>query len=302
MLRLEDLLVFVRTAECGSLSAAARELNLTPAVASAALKRLEAELGTLLLVRSTRSLRMTVNGERYLEHARAALATLAAGSEALAADKESVTGTLTLSAPSDLGRNVLLPWLNEFQSLHPALRLQLRISDRLTDMYRQSVDLALRYGVPSDSSLVALPLSPDNRRVLCASPEYFARHGVPEAPADLRRHNCLRLVLGDAVHSRWNFSSGDRTQAVTVDGRHTSDDGEIVRRWAVDGVGIAYKSRLDVLADLRANRLQAALTDYQMEAAPLYLVCAHRLALSTAVTRLREFLQERLEAYSNLTA
>ena len=203
MLRLEDLLVFLRTAECGSLSAAARELNLTPAVASAALKRLEAELGTLLLVRSTRSLRMTVNGERYLEHARAALATLAAGSEALAADKESVTGTLTLSAPSDLGRNVLLPWLNEFQSLHPALRLQLRISDRLTDMYRQSVDLALRYGVPSASSLVALPLSPDNRRVLCASPEYFARHGVPETPVDLRRHNCLRLVLGDAVHSRW---------------------------------------------------------------------------------------------------
>ncbi|HYD80123.1 MAG TPA: LysR family transcriptional regulator [Paucimonas sp.] len=300
MPRLEDLQVFVRTADCGSLSAAARELDLTPAVASAALKRLEAELGALLLARSTRSLRLTVDGERYLEHARAALASLAAGSEAIAAGREKIGGTLTLSAPSDFGRTLLLPWLNQFQEAHPALELQLRISDRLADMYRQSVDVALRYGVPGDSSLVALPLSPENPRVLCAAPGYFARHGMPATPADLRRHNCLRLVLGDAVHSRWSFSTtSGETLSVVVNGRHTSDDGEVVRRWAVEGLGIAYKSRLDVLADLRAGRLQAALTNYENEVSPLYMVCAHRLSLSAAVVRLREFLQERLGAYAS---
>jgi DNA-binding transcriptional LysR family regulator len=297
MVRFDDLQVFVSAADYGSLSAAARELDLSPAVASAALKRLEAALGVLLLVRSTRSLRLTVDGERYLEHARTVLAALAAGRDALAADKQAIAGSLTVSMPSDAGRNVLLPWLNAFQEQHPALHLQLRISDRLADLFRQPIDVALRYGVPSDSSLVALPLAPDNRRVLCAAPGYFAAHGVPQTPAELRRHNCLRLVLGDLVHSRWSFTEGDETQTVTVSGRHTSDDGEVVRRWAVAGQGIAYKSRLDVLADLRAGRLVPALQGYQTEATPLYLVCAHRLSLSPAVVRLREFLQERLAAY-----
>ncbi|MBV8657447.1 MAG: LysR family transcriptional regulator [Burkholderiales bacterium] len=297
MIRFDDLQVFVSAADCGSLSAAARELDLTPAVASAALKRLEKELGTLLLVRSTRSLRLTVDGERYLVHARSSLAALTAGRDVLAADKAAITGNLTVSLPSDLGRHVLLPWLDVFQTQHPALALQLRVSDRIADLYRQPVDVALRYGVPADSGLVALPLVADNRRVLCASPAYLAQHGEPATPTDLRRHNCLRLVLGDQIHSRWSFLREAETHVVTVSGRHTSDDGEVVRRWAVAGQGIAYKSRLDVLADLRAGHLLPLLPAYQTEATPLYLVCPHRLSLSPAVIRLRDFLMQQLQAY-----
>ncbi|MCD4484374.1 LysR family transcriptional regulator [Chromobacterium vaccinii] len=297
MVRVDDLQVFIRAADNGSLSAAARQLDLSPAVASAALKRLEQALGAQLLARSTRSLRLTLAGERYLEHARGALDALQAGRLALEQDRRELSGSLSLSMPSDLGRNLLRPWLDDFLRSHPGLGLQLRISDRVADLYRQPVDVALRYGVPEDSSLVALPLMPDNRRVLCASPDYLARHGAPETPQDLRGRQCLRMVLGTAVHERWSFERDGQRQTVAVGGRWLSDDGEVVRRWAVDGCGIAYKSRLDVLADLRAGRLARLLPGYETEATPLCLVTPHRLMLSPAVAALRAHLQHCLEQY-----
>jgi len=297
MMRIEDLQIFIRAADNGSLSVAARQLDLSPAVASAALKRLELEVGAQLLARSTRSLRLTAAGERYLHHARAALEALQDGRLALEQDRQALTGNLSLSMPSDLGRNLLRPWLDDFLQLHPSLSLQLQISDRVADLYRQPVDVALRYGVPEDSNLVALPLVTDNHRVLCAAPDYLARHDRPRTPQALREHQCLRLVLGTAVHERWSFTLGGERQTVTVIGRRTSDDGEMVRHWALAGYGVAYKSRLDVLADLRAGDLLPLLSDYATEPTPLYLVTPHRLMLSPAVTALRAYLQSRFEEY-----
>jgi DNA-binding transcriptional LysR family regulator len=298
MIRIDDLRVFILAADNGSLSVAARQLDLSPAVASAALKRLEQEVGTQLLARSTRSLRLTVAGERYLQHARAAVDALQVGRLALEQDRQALGGSLSLSMPSDLGRNLLQDWLGDFMQLHPALSLQLQISDRVADLYRQPVDVALRYGVPEDSSLVALPLVLDNPRVLCASPDYVARYGQLETPQGLRDHQCLRFVLGASVHERWSFSHGSERQTVAVGGRWLSDDGEIVRRWALAGYGIAYKSRLDVLADLRAQRLLSLLPNYGTEPTPLYLVTPHRLMLSPVVDALRTYLQARFEEYS----
>ena len=293
MLRLDDLALFVRTAELGSLSAAARELDCSPAVASAALKRLESQLGSRLLLRSTRSLRPTAEGERYLEHARAALASLEAGRQQLACGRQGLGGVLQIAAPSDFGRNVLLPWLDRFQSGHPQLALRLLLSDRLADFYRQPVDIALRYGAPEDSSLVALPVAPSNRRVLCASPAYCARHGRPRRPEELRGHNCLLYMLGGRVHERWSFTAGKRREALTVAGNRVSDDADVVRRWAVAGQGLVYKSWLDVADDVRVGRLEVLLADWQGEPTPLNLICAHRDQLSGAVRLLREFLQQR---------
>ncbi|RQO36578.1 LysR family transcriptional regulator [Herminiimonas sp. KBW02] len=295
MPRIEDLMLFVQAADCGGLSAAARELDIAPAAASAALKRLEAALGARLFVRSTRSLRLTTDGERYLVHARAVLLALDEGAASVARDAQTIGGDLSLSIPSDLGRNVMLPWLDEFQAQHPALRLRIRISDRLADLYRQTIDVAIRYGEPEDSGMVALPLAPDNRRVLCASPAYFKRHAAPQKLSDLQSHNCLRFVLGDAVHERWNFWRNKKMETITVDGDRVSDDGDLVRRWALAGNGLAYKSRLDVSNDLKKGRLIATLSNYQGERAPLNLVCAHRLMLSPAVVSLRDFLRQRLE-------
>ncbi|MEM5310130.1 LysR family transcriptional regulator [Paraburkholderia sp. JHI869] len=297
MIRLEDLVIFISAADNGSLSAAARQLDLTPAVASAGLKRLETELGTRLLARSTRSLRLTPDGERYLEYARGVMEQVEAGQNAVAHGRKMIGGTVSLSIPSDLGRNVLAPWLDDFQAQHPAVSFQVHIGDNVTDMFRSPVAVAVRYGVPEDSSLVALPLAPDNRRVLCAAPSYFARHGKPATPADLSRHNCLRFALSDTLHDRWTFYRGDEASVVNVLGNRNTNDGELVRRWAVAGHGLAYKSRLDVLADIKAGRLETALDAFHGEGAPLHLVCAHRTMLSPTVNALRDLLRDRIAAY-----
>ena len=296
MKTLQDLELFVRTAELGSLSAAARRLELTPAAASAALKRLEAALQAPLFVRSTRSLRLTAEGEVFVQHCRQALELLAEGRAAVTSGRAVVRGVLQLSLPSDLGRNVLLSWLDAFQQHHPAVALRLQLSDRLADVYRQPVDLTIRYGTLPDSSLVALPLVPGNRRVLCASPDYLARAGVPASPAELVGHNCLCFMLGEAVHDRWRFFRDGQEQSVAVRGDRVSDDGDVVRRWALAGHGLAYKSRLDVHADLQAGRLVAVCADWQGELAPLNLLCADRRQLSPAVQQLRDFLTPRLTA------
>ena len=297
MIRLEDLVIFISAADNGSLSAAARQLDLTPAVASAGLKRLETELGARLLARSTRSLRLTPDGERYLEYARGVMEQVEAGQNAVAHGRKMIGGTVSLSIPSDLGRNVLAPWLDDFQAQHPAVSFQVHIGDHVTDMFRTPVAVAVRYGVPEDSSLVALPLAPENRRVLCAAPGYFVRHGKPATPADLTRHNCLRFALSDTLHDRWTFFRGNDASVVNVHGDRSSNDGELVRRWAVAGHGLAYKSRLDVLADIKAGRLETALDAFAGEDAPLHLVCAHRSMLSPTVNALRDVLRERIAAY-----
>ncbi|RJG13350.1 LysR family transcriptional regulator [Pseudomonas cavernicola] len=293
MLRLDDLQIVVRTAELGSLSAAARALDVSPAVASGALKRLERQLDVRLFARSTRSLRLTPEGEQFLGYARAALQNLEEGQQQLAGSKVGISGVLQLSAPSDFGRNVLLPWLDEFQQEHPQLSLRLLLGDRVADLYRQQVDIAIRYGTPEDSSLVALPLAASNRRVLCAAPAYQHQHGELRRLDQLAQHNCLLYMLGGRLHERWRFQDGKRELSVTVSGNRVSDDADVVRRWAVAGRGVVYKSWLDVADDVQAGRLRVLLPELRGELAPLNLVCTHRAQLSKAVHLLREFIQRR---------
>ncbi|SFU79929.1 LysR family transcriptional regulator [Pseudoduganella namucuonensis] len=297
MLRLDDLTVFVRTADLGSLSAAARSLEISPALASAALKRLETELGLRLFARTTRSLRLTDEGEQYLRQAREALRLLKEGRDNLMQRMEAQGGTLKIAMPSDLGRNVLLPWLDKFQARYPKVHYQISVSDRQADMYRQPVDLALRYGRQDDSSLIAMPIAPDNRRVLAASPDYLRKHGGLASLDELGRHNCLCYALDDVVHDRWTFHPPDGAGPVTVAvrGDRCADDADLVRRWAVAGAGIAYKSRMDLSEDLRAGRLQALLPDIPGEPTPLHLVCTHRSQVTPTVLLLRDFLRAQYQ-------
>ncbi|HRD50574.1 MAG: LysR family transcriptional regulator [Candidatus Competibacter sp.] len=290
---LHDLEIFVLTAHSGSLSAAARALDLSPAVASAGLKRLEAELGVVLLLRSTRSLRLTAEGERFLPAARLALAGLKDAVEEISTGRQVVRDHLQISMPSDLGRNQMLRWLDEFQARYPEVTLRIQLSDRIADIYRQPVDLAIRYGAPADSALVAVPLLPDNRRVLCAALSYVARHGSPAAPTELSAHNCLRFRLGDEVHEHWRFHRDGQETSVAVSGNRVSDDGDAVRRWAVAGCGIAYKAMLDVAPDLMAGRLVRLCPDWDGETAPLALMCADRRQLSPTVILLRDHFRQR---------
>ncbi|WP_354684992.1 LysR family transcriptional regulator [Cupriavidus necator] len=303
MKALQDLDIFVRTADSGSLSAAARALDLTPAAASAALKRLEAELGVPLFVRSTRTMRLTQHGELLLAQGRPALEALQQIGQQLATGVQEFRGALKLSATSDLGRNLLLPWLDAFQALHPQVEIRLHLSDRVANIYSEPVDAAFRYGEPPDSNLVALPVAPDNRRVLCAAPQYLAQHGIPETPHALSEHNCLCYMFGDEVHDRWRFSrDGAEPLTVRVRAFNVSNDGDAVRRWALLGKGIAYKARLDVAGDLAAGRLRALCTDWGTEPSPLYMVVPGRRQLTPLLRALRDFVAERTAQLAALQA
>jgi DNA-binding transcriptional LysR family regulator len=296
MRMLRDMEVFVLAADTGSLSAAARRLDMSPAAASLAVKRLEEEVDAPLFLRTTRSLRLTHEGQVFLEPCRQALQLLADGRDAALTGSAALRGVLQLSVPSDLGRNAMLSWLDDFQALYPRIQLRLLISDRVTDIFRQPVDLALRYGALPDSSLVALPVAPQNRRILCAAPAYLARAGSPALPEALVDHNCLCFTLSDTVHDRWQFFREGKEISVQVRGNRVSDDGDAVRRWALAGHGIAFKSALEIADDLRAGRLVRLCPAWSGEPVPLSLICADRRQISPVVQALRELLAERCAA------
>lgn len=292
MIRLDDLALFVRSAALGSFSSAAREADLLPGQVSAAIKRLERELDIRLFARSTRSLRLTAEGARYLPYAQEALSSLEQGRERLQGEGAALGGLLWVAAPSDLGRNVLLPWLTAFRRTHPDLVLRLQLSDHVTDVFRDPIDVAIRYDRLDDASYLALPIAPENRRVLVAAPAYLARHGRPRSLEDLSGHDCLLYQLSGRVYDNWRFPGEPGRQAVAVRGRLYADDGDTVRRWAVAGEGIAYKSWLDVRDDVLAGRLEVLLPEVTGDAAPLFLVCPHRKQFSPAVRLLYEMLRE----------
>ncbi|WP_339426480.1 LysR family transcriptional regulator [Pseudomonas proteolytica] len=292
MIRIDDLGLFLRSAALGSFTAAAVEANLLPGQVAAAIKRLERELQVRLFTRTTRSLRLSAEGEQYLHTARGVLEQLALGRERLRGDDAPLQGTLQVAAPSDLGRNILLPMLTEFRRLHPELTLRLLVSDQVTNLFRDPVDVALRYGWNEDANYIALPLAPWNRRVLVASPDYVARHGAPASVNDLTRHPCLLYLQNGRLHDRWELGE----QTVQVAGPLFSDDADVVRRWAVAGEGIAYKCWLDVYADVQAERLVVLLPEVPGDVYPLSFACPHRGQMSRAVTQLYQWLNQQFSA------
>jgi DNA-binding transcriptional LysR family regulator len=294
MTRIADLELLVRTADLGSLTAAAKALDWSPAAASAAVKRMELAWGAPVFIRSTRSLRLSPEGERLLPHVRQAIDAMDEARAAVAPQRTALRGELQVAMPSDLGRHVLLPWLEAFQQRHPQLALRLHLSDRATDLMRAPVDVAIRYGRPAASSYVALPLVPGNTRVLVASPSYVVTHGTPSNPDELRQHTALRFMLGDDVPKIWRLMIEGRWVDVPVQGKHSANDGEVVRRWALAGLGIAYKAWLDVAADIAAGRLVHLNAHWKGEPAPLHLVVPGRRQLTPAARALRDWLCKQL--------
>ncbi len=295
MVRVDDLQLFARTAALGSFSRAAREADLLPGQVAAAVARLERELDLRLFVRTTRSLRLTAEGALYLPYAQQVLATLREGRARVQGEDAILAGSLQVAAPSDLGRNVLLPWLTAFRAAHPRLQLHLQLSDQVADVFRDPVDIAFRLGRFDNASYVALPLLAHNRRVLVAAPSYLQRAGSPQTLDALGGHACLLYQLGGRSHDRWGFDHQGRRVHVAVSGDLQCDDADVVRRWAVAGQGIAYKSWLDVGDDVRAGRLQVLL-DGAGEALPLNLACPHRKQFSPAVRQLHAYLTQPLQA------
>lgn len=293
---LGDIRLFVEAARSGGISAAGRRLGLTPAAASARLAKLEAALATRLFERTTRQLRLTDEGRLYLRHAMQALQALDDAEAALAAGRNVVRGKIRISTTSDFGRNMLMGWLDAFNALHPDVTFALSLSDSVSNLLQDDIDIAIRFGTPrEDSSLVARRLA-SNQRVLVASPEYLARHGAPASPADLARFHCIVLVIASGPLNEWRFVRGAESETYTVplETSRETNDGAVTRTWALDGYGIVLKSLWDIDADLRAGRLEVVLPGWRYAADTAITALFHRNRYRPPRVRaLLEFLIER---------
>jgi DNA-binding transcriptional LysR family regulator len=291
-----DLSLFMHIADSGSITSAAEQLDMTLATASSTLKRLEKQLEVQLFIRTTRQIRITAEGERFLVYCRKALNQLDEGMASLHALTGKVAGELRISAPSDLGRNVLLPWISELMDEHQDLSINLTIGDSVSDFYFDQVDLAIRYGTLEDSSLVAFKLA-SAEGALCASPAYLEKLGVPQDLEDLQQHNCLLYKMNNRTHDVWTFTSGvspnDENHKIRVTSNFSSNNSDVVRLWALAGKGIIYKSSLDMAEDLRTGRLVRILPNLQPLSLDLNMICPSRSQITPAVLLLRDLLREK---------
>lgn len=294
MERLNDLALFLRVLDQGSISAAARTLDLSPAVASQRLARLEKELGVRLLHRTTRRLHPTPEGLELAEQGRGLVEDLDALVGSLRQSGQHISGTLTVTTSATFGLLHLSPLLQEFMALHPQVRVNVDLTDRMVDLVTAGFDLAVRIGALNDSALVARRLAL-NKRVLVASPSYLAQRGTPQAPADLAHHDCLVLAGAQGKQDRWTMGDGQGGETtVQVQGRLESNFGELLRDAAVAGSGIALHSTWHVADDLKAGRLQVLLTEYPMSATGIWAVMPQRRLVPPRVRAFVDFLAERL--------
>jgi len=259
-MRFDDLALFGLAARHGSLSAAGREIGLSPAAASARLTALEKDLGTTLMARSTRSLSLTEDGANFLIHANHAIEALEAGRASLAANHAEPSGTLRAALPGPFGRQHILPFLPEFRDRYPKVSIDLHLSDQFVSLVDEGFDLGIRIGVPRDSSLIRTVLAP-NRRLVVASPAFVERHGMPDRPEDCAG---LEAIIQTGLHL-WHFTRGEDRAEVRVSGPIRSNNGGVLLDAALMGLGIALKSVWDVGEHLRAGRLVNLLPEWSSE-------------------------------------
>lgn len=287
-----EMMVFVTVMEQGSLSAAARALQLAPSAVSRVIARIEARLGVRLLIRTTRTLTLTAEGQAYLRAARRILADLAEVEEAIA-DQASPRGRVRLTASLAYGRLYVVPLLAEFTARYPGILVDLNLSDRVVDVLGGQADVAIRFGQLADSPLTARRIGETGRMVV-ASPAYLARHGTPEQPEDLFRHNCLSFNFR-RTEPGWPFRRDGVDMALDVTGSIEANSGESLAQLAVGGVGIARIGTFAVKDELADGRLVPLLEAFNpQDREPLHLLFVGGSTMPARVRALIDFLAERL--------
>jgi len=285
-----DLRIFLGVASAGSLSAAGRQLDLVPMQVSRRLAALEEELGVRLFHRTTRSVSLTAEGEAFLPYAQTLTDTEDSALGELRPASGKVAGVLRVTAPSVFGQSIVLAMLPRLLEQHPDLRVDLDVSDRVVDIVRQGLDLALRVAPLADSELVARRVAP-NPRVLCAAPAYLQRHGVPACLAALDEHQCILL---QAV-PRWPFIIEGTLQRRRVNGRVSTSSVDAVRAAAMQGLGIAMLAYWDVYQQLREGSLvEIELSDAGAEQLSVWAVMPTRRYVPARVRVFLELLEAEL--------
>jgi DNA-binding transcriptional LysR family regulator len=299
---LENIRVFVRVVEQDSMSAAGRQLRLSPAVVSHRIQSLESHLGVRLLNRTTRRVQPTEQGLAFYQACQEVMAAVERAETVVAGTGGVPQGSLRVTSPLGFARRILAPLVPEFQALHPKVTLQLRCSEHLVDLLNESVDVAVRLAILSDSSLIARKII-DCERLLCAAPAYLSEHGTPQTPEALHDHNCLLLRFPGSQQFRWTLQTAEGPQTFSVQGRFDADDGDLLTDWALDGRGIALKPLWEVAGHIKAGRLVPLLMDHPPEPVSLSVLYPHRRLLPArvkafsdfAVTRFAEEIEKRLE-------
>lgn len=289
--RLKQIEAFVGVATRGSLSAAARIEGVTPAIIGRRLDALEARLGVRLLLRTTRKLTLTFEGQAFLEDCQKLLNDLANAEAAVSLGGLQASGYLKISAPAGFGRKHVAPLVGDFMRANPEVRVNLNLSDRLVDLVNENIDCAIRIGELTDSSLVSVRLG-EMRRMVVASPAYLVARGVPRTPADLAGHECLSL----GQQRGWLFRDPDsgEQQMLKVGGRFECNDGAVLHEWALAGRGLAWRSLWEVGQDLKEGRLTSVLDAWQAPPMGIYAVFPQRRHLPL---RVRLFIDQLKDNY-----
>lgn len=293
MLDLNDIMIFARVIEAGSFTAAARLLGMPKTTVSRRVAALERELGVRLLHRTTRSLNLTASGRVYYEESSQALRTIEGANQRLAEARAEPAGTIRISAPVGFGGHFLQEAIFDFLSTYPKTKVELRLTDDRLNLVENGIDLAFRTGILEDSTLITRKLG-STHRILCASPDYLARCGAPDHPADLVRHDCV--IAGQSAHAQWLLEGPHGRETVTVSGRFAANEMQAVMAAAIAGYGIAQLPYGVGEACIKDGRLCRVLDDYATPAGGLYVVYPSSRHLPPLVKTFIELAAKRLNA------
>jgi len=296
---LTGMRLFARVVEAGSFSEAGRRLGLAPSSISRQISTLEDTLGARLMNRTTRKLNLTEAGQLYYQHVSRILADIEEANLAISQLERAPRGTLRLNVPVVFGRLHIAPALPAFLARYPEVTIDLTMTDNFVDLVEEGADLAIRIADLKDSSLIARKLAP-SRRVICASPAYFERWGMPEKPEDLTRHNCLTYKFTPGSQQVWRLKGPDRVCEVKVSGNLQSNNAEALYAAAREGLGLCMLATWNVGEDIRRGALRTIFPEFEVSPTDLdisvYAVYPQNRHLSAKVRAFVDFLVERFRS------
>ena len=292
--RFHAIQVFVKVADCGGFAAAARDLAMSPPAVTRAVAMLEDRLGTRLFVRTTRSVRLTESGERFLQDGRRILLELEEAEEAAVGSHAAPRGELRITAPVLFGRMFVTPILGDFLDKYPMLRAQTLFVDRVVNLMDEGLDVAIRIGDLPDSSSIAVRAG-SVRRVMFASPEYVKVQGMPQRPEDLSKHRLIQsLAMG--ASSEWPFQENGKSLSVHAEPRLRMNTNDAVIELAVRGWGLSRLLSYQIAPYLAEGRLQTVLSEFELPPLPIHVVHQEGRMVSAKVRSFVDYMAGRLKA------
>ncbi|MCC8466812.1 LysR substrate-binding domain-containing protein [Photorhabdus bodei] len=292
---LQDLRIFLLVARKASFAAAAEEIGVSPALISKRISILESILNVILLHRTTRRVSITEDGERIYEWAQRILDDVNQMFDEISELRQEPQGIIKVVSSFGLGRRFVAPALSALIKNYPQLELRFDVEDRIIDLATEGIDLDIRVGDDIDKNLIARKIA-SNRRILCASPAYLARNPMPKSLNELPSHSCLVIKERDHPFGIWQLKSNSDSHSVKVTGSMSSNHGEIIHQWCLDGHGIILRSYWDVRENIESGALIHILPEYY-QSANIWAVYVTRLAMSARIRVTVEFLERYFQLH-----